>query len=491
MDTEVAMTAEKSSSKKENKWEEHIEKLATPKEKLEALLQLMQEMITEQDTPHFSRFWQCKKRALELFKEMNAKEGALWEKYLQISEKARELKAVLEGRSEFAYEQIELAVKAIDEQLQNLPHRDERARLKFSKNITFSKDEVRALNHSYQEIVFLTAYATQIQALRKELVELVLKGKVKARLFNQLSELGDRVFPERKEKIQNISELFTKAVDRFVQTKFAEAEKGKTPYFLLRQEIKFLQDLAKNLFLTTKAFTQTRKELSASWDTLREWEKERKDQLAKEREEKKEFYDELDSKLAELESKTTEETTLSTFKKDTDEIYQFAKQHSLQTKAIQEKISSLEKPLLEKEEKRKEKAREQKHLLAQEKEQKRKEFEEKAHQFIETQKGDVEEIKQLYKELESSETLEILWQQVDMQASLQALLDKGIDNIEVSLVEKLRLQGKKHLDHLRRMSGASNLDFAYSMLLQSLQAQQKILIDRCEDLIADIEEREE
>ena len=57
-------------------------------------------------------------------------------------------------------------------------------------------------------------------------------------------------------------------------------------FFALRDEIKVLQILAKEMTLDTHAFTETRLELSKCWDFLKECDKERKKEMA----EKKEFF---------------------------------------------------------------------------------------------------------------------------------------------------------------------------------------------------------
>jgi hypothetical protein len=97
-----------------------------------------------------------------------------------------------------------------------------------------------------------------------------------------LSAAGDNVFPKRKELIREISEQFTKDVEAFVKQHFG-GEGSKESLYVLREEIKSLQGLAKVLTLNTHAFTQTRTRLSECWDQIKVEEKERKKEWAEQK----------------------------------------------------------------------------------------------------------------------------------------------------------------------------------------------------------------
>ena len=112
-----------------------------------------------------------------------------------------------------------------------------------------------------------------------------MRSRDKNRFFNELSSIADFVFPKKREMIQTISEKFCTDVDAFIQKNFREGINKQKPYFILREEIKGIQGLAKIFFLNAKSFTSTRTELSECWNQLREVEKERKKEIAKIRQE--------------------------------------------------------------------------------------------------------------------------------------------------------------------------------------------------------------
>ena len=141
-------------------------------------------------------------------------------------------------------------------------------------------------------MLLLNAYASRVNALRKELTKLPLRMKTKNALFDRLSALGDRIFPRRKELIQEVSEKFVVDVQQFVQniqlSKLAPRELS-----FVKGAIKSLQSLAKSLTLNTVAFNQTRETLSRLWDSMKGAEKEKFAERDAEREESKKSLDDL------------------------------------------------------------------------------------------------------------------------------------------------------------------------------------------------------
>ena len=99
------------------------------------------------------------------------------------------------------------------------------------------------------------------------------------------SALGDHVFPKRKELIKNLSQTFLADVDAFM-AQFSQGEIRES-LFVLRDEIKYLQNIAKVLTLNTNAFTHTRMRLSECWDKIKGEEKERKKEWSEQRAQQK------------------------------------------------------------------------------------------------------------------------------------------------------------------------------------------------------------
>jgi DNA repair exonuclease SbcCD ATPase subunit len=128
-----------------------------------------------------------------------------------------------------------------------------------------------------------------------------MRISVKNKLLKRLSKLGDQVFPRRKELIKEVSEKFINDVDYFVSHRFSQKEGEKSvPPFVLRDEIKSLQALAKLLTLNTQAFTKTRKMLSECWDQIKEVEKDRKKEYVERSKEFEKNKEEFAPKIEEL-----------------------------------------------------------------------------------------------------------------------------------------------------------------------------------------------
>jgi hypothetical protein len=111
--------------------------------------------------------------------------------------------------------------------------------------------------------------------LRKELIRTEMRLKLKNSLFHRLSQLGDFLFPRRKEKMKAVSDLFKHDVDSFIQHTFI-GDLKTAALFDVKEEIKALQGIAKILTLNTETFSSTRTALSQCWDSVREVVTERK-----------------------------------------------------------------------------------------------------------------------------------------------------------------------------------------------------------------------
>ncbi|MFI5343512.1 MAG: hypothetical protein ACHQUC_04750 [Chlamydiales bacterium] len=256
--------------------------------KLQFAIDFMEASLGQGGTPNFRNFWEARRISLPLFKEniSPASRSSLWNKYSELSKEARRLKEILDEQSAFAVEQIEIAIGALEQEINQFDENAEKASLPDHFILPhFLNDKKTFYFELQKQLNILNAQASRINALRKELLKTEMRIRQKNKFFQRLSSAGDLVFPKRKELIKQISQQFGEDVENFIQTYFPE--KGfEDSLFVLREEIKSLQGLAKALTLNTNCFTQTRTRLSACWDKIKHEEKDRK----KERAHQKAFF---------------------------------------------------------------------------------------------------------------------------------------------------------------------------------------------------------
>jgi hypothetical protein len=267
--------------------------------RLQAAIDFMTRFLSQGGVPHFKTFWEVHSLTLELFKQNISpfSKNTLWVKCADLAREARRLQDMFEEQSAFAAEQIEIAIHSLEaevakngEPANEIP---ENFIPIYSKTLmpkqSFYKQVQYALNS-------LNAQAARINALRKELIKTGMRIRIKNNFFERLSTLGDKVFPLRKEQIQTISEQFIEDVNAFVNENFSE-DKPWESLFFLREEIKALQAIAKELTLNTSAFTTTRLKLSECWDKLKVEEKERKRERSQQKAIFKQNFEEIQKKI--------------------------------------------------------------------------------------------------------------------------------------------------------------------------------------------------
>lgn len=277
--------------------------------KLQYAIDFMEASIAQSGSPHFKSFWEARNVCLQLFKENISPvlRSILWTKYNELSKEARRLKEILDEQSAFAVEQIEMAITALEndiagssEQLHKVVHQELEIKSKaLAHRLPFYQQMQKELN-------LLNAQAARINALRKELIRTEMRVRQKNKFFQKLSLAGDSVFPKRKELIKQVSDQFIADVDGFIQNHFNDSNHEKL--FILREEIKALQSMAKMLTLNTHSFTHTRMRLSECWDKIKGEEKERKKERAHQ---KVLFKENFDQAMQELQSFKNDFPTLS------------------------------------------------------------------------------------------------------------------------------------------------------------------------------------
>lgn len=276
---------------------EFLQKLdaeASAEGKIRVSIDFMRNALASSGTPRFKDFWEGRRICLPLFKENISPKvrSQLWSSYIELSTEAKRLKDILDEQSAFAIEQIELAIQALERDLENYDLILSQAQADSLFYDCYSLQEKKELYEAIQkELALLNTLASRVNALRKEVVKTEMRIRIKNKLLERLSVCGDRIFPKRKELIKTVSLEFVGDVDKFIASNFEDEEFKGVPIYALREEIKQLQSIAKILTLNTHAFTETRLKLSECWDKLKNREKERKKETQQKKVVFKQNYD--------------------------------------------------------------------------------------------------------------------------------------------------------------------------------------------------------
>lgn len=272
--------------------------------KLQMAIDFMEASLAQGGTPHFRHFWEARRLCLPLFKENISPvlRSQLWTRYSELSKEARRLKEILDEQSAFAVEQIEIAIKALETDIEQFEEQIQKTSL--SEHVHFPQaleDKHVRYEELQKQLNLLNVQASRINALRKELLKTEMRIRQKNKFFQRLSAAGDKVFPRRKDLIKEISQLFMDDVNQFIKTHF-NGQLEQESLYILREEIKLFQGLAKVLTLNTNAFTHTRMHLSECWDRLKIVEKERKKERAQMRSAFKQNAEEVNQQIEALKS---------------------------------------------------------------------------------------------------------------------------------------------------------------------------------------------
>jgi hypothetical protein len=272
--SEEDLNLKKSFQKKKSfeKFLKDFKEMTTNEEKLKFSIDFMKKTLSQEKEPDFRGFWESKRLCLPLFKENlnSVVRSKHWKEYIELSLEAKKLKVILDEQSDFALEQLEIAIKSLEGDIKNYDELLNKIPpvkfLKKLKSIDFKESEYSEIQ---RELNLLNSFTARINSLRKGIVKTDMRIRFKSRFFKILSSIGDRVFPKRKELIKKISEKFVLEVNGFIEKYFSSESSKKIPFYVLREEIKILQNIAKILTLNTKAFSETRLNLSKCWDKIK------------------------------------------------------------------------------------------------------------------------------------------------------------------------------------------------------------------------------
>src|SRR3972149_6136600 len=103
-------------------FQESLGKAEKPEDKIRLSLEFMRGPLSDRNPPRFRDFWEGKRICLPFFKEALSPglRAKLWAEYIEISQEGRQLKEMLEEQSSYAAEQIELAIVALEKDLDTL-----------------------------------------------------------------------------------------------------------------------------------------------------------------------------------------------------------------------------------------------------------------------------------------------------------------------------------------------------------------------------------
>lgn len=325
-----------------------------PDVRLQFTIEFMETSLSQTGTPHFKSFWEARAVCLELFKENISPplRASLWIKYNELSKEARRLKEILDEQSAFAVEQIEIAIKALEDDIISFDeHLQKMAAVEFTVTNKMMIKRLPYYQKLQNELNLLNTQASRINGLRKELIRTEMRVRQKNKFFQRLSAAGDKVFPRRKDLIKEVSQGFITDVDAFIDENFVKND-GNESLFSLREEIKALQNMAKVLTLNTHSFTHTRMRLSDCWDRIKGEEKERKRERAQQKAVYKQNVDDAVLKLQAFnEAFQANQFTISEANKQLDEVFAYMRGLELgrdEQRFLREELNNARRPITEK-----------------------------------------------------------------------------------------------------------------------------------------------
>lgn len=482
-------------------------------EKLRLFLDLMRESISQESLPNFRDFWEGKRVVLSLFKESLPPRvrTPLWSEYIELAETFRKLKVMIDEQSAYAEEQIQLAIDGIEEEIGQFSQRLSKvASIEIPDSLLPLEKHRAAYINMQKELSLLNPLAIRINDLRSELIQLSIRVRAKNHFFQRLSKVGDQVFSRRKEAIKELSALFIEDIVAYAKGFQFDA----APSYSLKEEIKAMQSLAKELSINSGTFHQARHLLSDCWEKVKEKESTLRDERKQRREQSIEHLGRLRPKIDELEKGVeTNALPLSEAEKKVSELLEEAKEaglekdevRSLQTRLIQilrplqERMEAQRKELIEKEkqeqiqksERRLQYTEELETLLARIEALSIEMLEEKWTILVKEGNGlFAEGIQRELCEIQLAALSDAIWakkwaahligQAGDFTAEIHSFL-------EGRLKEKRKI--RQHLEALRKMVGGSSLSLEDSLRYGELIQEEKNRLEALEIIIEEIEEK--
>jgi hypothetical protein len=485
--------------------------------KIRLSIEFMRDALSNSGVPRFKDFWEGRRLCLPLFKENIAPKvrSQLWSLYIELSTEARRLKEILDEQSAFAIEQIELAIQALERDLEHYDLLLGQAEAPTLLESVTLKDKEELYVQVQKELLVLNTLAARVNAMRKEVVKTEMRIRIKNKLLERLSVCGDKIFPKRKELIKMVSQEFISDVDGFIASYFQDEEFKDLHLYSLREEIKQLQSIAKMLTLNTHAFTETRVKLSGCWDKIKNREKERKKETLQKRQEFKQNFDLVMEKIRPFAESCLAGISMDECQKKADEILDFMRTVELgrdEVRILREEVQKAKRgPLdrereIESERQRKERDAETKRrttinalkeelntlcsqaesldaeILALKRDELHRQFEE-----ISLAKAERQIVDRLFKQLK--DTLDEKKEQTLLLLSEDD--QKALEQLKAVLEERKqrRQEIKNQLESYRKQLGGSGFDFEKAMMYREMIEAEKATLEKVNSSIEEIEEK--
>ncbi len=486
-------------------FKESFEQEKDVEEKIARALEFMKASISNLEGTSLKDFWDAKKLVGPLFKEKinPVKRNHLWSEYAQLGVEARRLKEIKDEQAAFSIEQVELAIEALeadighyDRLVEQIPHFEFPRGL---ENLTLNE---KGYGTAQRELQLLKTLVLRLDDLRKEILSTDMRISHKNKILKRLSKLGDEIFPKRKELIKKVSDSFVADVEAFVKDRFPGGkEKFSAPYYVIRDEIKSFQGLAKLLTLNAQAFTKSRKALSEGWDKIKEKEKERRAEMGERTEEQKKNFDTLIPKVEAFEAFCSKEENhiRSKVLEQSNSLQHEMKEMTLnrdQVKILKDRIQKARSNALDKVQEKVDKKKDavKKEII---------ELKEKLDQMIKNEsstsledleKGE-EEFKGAYKKLNLS-SMEIHLFERQFADLKSFILNKKEDVVSSDALEELYEERAAHLEVIKGQSeeyrkemGGSSLDFEKAMIYRELYDSAKIHLESEMEALENLEKK--
>lgn len=493
--------------------------IESPDLKLQTIIEKMESALSQGGTPNFKLFWDLRKICLEIFKDniSPAQRATSWAKYRELSKEAKKLKDLFDEQSAFAVEQIDIAVKALESDIETFAEHVAKAS-EVDLGVVPKSFEAKREEYAFiqKKLSLLNAHAARVNTLRKELIKTEMRIKHKNSFFERLSKVGDKIFPERKELIKQVSDKFEADVRGFVDHFFG-GKNEHVPTYYLRDDIKHLQNLAKILTLNSQAFSETRKKLSECWDNLKQMDKDRKKEIQSKRESVKKSTEECLSKI-EAVSLSFKEAQISPSEclEKADEVFKELKSLDLgkeELRTIRDRLSSLKKEAQDKiREKQDEKLRHEREK-ALKKQEAVSELEKRVEDALTGKemaslsdlKQNALELKESVKDLlgasgkESQDMLKKIrtldeWVTEKEEEALLNISGEGKDSLKslrdvLDQKKKRRSEIKEGIEKLRKEAGSSGFDIGKALVQQEQIQIEKERLERADGAIGELEEK--
>ncbi|NGX49818.1 MAG: hypothetical protein K940chlam5_01422 [Candidatus Anoxychlamydiales bacterium] len=482
-----------------------LDLLSSNEDKIKLSLEEMKKAISKEDRPDFKTFWGIKNICLVIFKTPinEVSRAVFWKEYIELSDEVKRLKNILNEQTNFEAEQIDLAIQSLEEDLKK--YDDVLLSMKtidINEKITLLLSKKSFYIKTQKELNLLNTYAARINSLRKEIIKTQMRISAKNKFLKRLGSVGDIIFPKRKDLIGAISEEFLVTIDNFAEN----FDLKKVSFFVLKDEIKNLQNLAKKLTLNTEAFTNCRLMLSKCWDKVKLAEKSYK----KERQKSKESIDQALLKIGKLKKIIEANPNDKSISNEEKEIFDFIKTLSLKKediKFLKFKIKEAKAPMHLKTKK----VKEEKGRVVDEKEKNRKakldQIKNDIQSLLDKSDLSIEELdlekNQIEEKLKTFDLakFEKLILEKDFRALHHLIEDKkekqslnSSDEVNQFFIvfeqkKKRRQTLKNHLDNLNKQLAGSGLCFEKAMMYRDLIDEEKQRLRALDKSIHELEEK--